>query len=398
MYIFYVISFIFIILLSIRSSKDYLSPINFILIDTSFRALLPIAVGGLYFSVDIVDIRITVSLIIHMLSLFLSFYLFMYIGSNIKVAQIVGGFEQPNIPKWVIWLFIFAAIFSFLCIFIFGKWSLIAWLESPRTGYQFGRKGVGMFFVLFVLFIYLSWISFMTNSDKFSKLSKIIIAISILYLAYLTGSKRVVVTCFLFYFLYRNMYIAKLNFIQVVWTGFFLMLAFLFYFLLLSGGIGDIIGYFNYFQTTQDIYGRLEYGLLDFQGGAINSSRIWEFIPRFIYEDKPYVYGGGMVTEIISPGKVAEGHNLGMLDFTVYYLDFGQLGVFMHAFFAGSYAGFVYGVFKNKKNSFFFLLLYFSLFSNVLTSSPNILYLIVLSVFYFAYLFYKQFIRIYTKA
>ena len=394
MYVTYLILYFSIVVLCLKWSKDYLSPINFILADTGFRSLLPIIAGGLYFSTDIVDIRMNISLIIQLLGLFFSFYLFNFLATKRHVNNTAAYFSSPRFPVWLVHLFLSGAIFSLCCVFIFGNWSALAWLENPREGYQYGRKGVGLFYILFILFINLSWISFIAGSDKFSNLLKILITLFVFYLAYLSGSKRVMVTLVLFYFLYRNMYVARLKFFQVVGVGFALILSFIVYFLMGSGGLSDIIGYFSYFQTTQEIYGRLEYGLLEFQGGLINSSRVWEFIPRFFYAEKPFVYGGAFVTEIISPGQSEKGHNLGMMDFTAYYLDFGQLGVLMHAVFTGSYAGLIYGMLKKKKSSFVFLLLYLSLFSNILASSPNILFLTLLCCFYITHLFYKQFIRV----
>lgn len=393
MYIIFIILYFSIIVICLSSTKDYLLPITFIILDTGFRSMIPIVGSGLYFSTDIIDILLNISLIIQLLGLFFSFYLFMYIGSRIQVTLPGNINELSTVPKWLIFVFLLGALASFLCIFIFGTWSLLAWIESPRTGYLFGRKGVGIFYVAFILFLNLSWISLLVCPNRLSNFVKIVIALFILYLASLSGSKRVVVSLFLFYFLCINMYVVRLKLYQVVLVGFILVGSFVVYFLFGTGGILDIIGYFHYFLTTRDIYERLYFGTLEFQGGLINASRIWEFIPRFIYPDKPFVYGGGYVTEIISPGKVEEGHNLGMLDFTANYLDFGQFGVFMHAFNKGAFAGLVYGIYKNKKNSFFFLLLYLSLFSNILPSSPIIMFVTLVLIFYVAYLFYKQFIR-----
>ena len=380
-------------MICLSSTKDYLLPVIFIILDTGFRSMIPIVGGGLYFSTDKIDILLNTSLIIHLLGIFFSFYLFMYIGSKIQVSTSGNTNVLSNVPKWLISVFVLGALVSFLCIFIFGKWSLLEWIESPRTGYLFGRKGVGIFYVSFILFINLSWISLLVCPNRFSNFIKIIIALFILYLAYLSGSKRVVVSLFLFYFLCINMYVIRLKFYQVVLVGFILVGSFVIYFLSGTGSILDIIGYFHYFLTTREIYERLYFGTLEFQGGLINASRIWEFIPRFIYPDKPFVYGGGYVTEIISPGKVEKGHNLGMLDFTANYLDFGQFGVLLHGVNKGAFAGLVYGMYKNKKNSFFFLLLYLSLFSNILPSSPIMMFVTLLFIFYVVYLFYKQFIR-----
>ncbi len=393
MFIIYVITFLTTILLCVRVTKDYLSPVIFILTDVAFRSLLPIVVGGLYFTTNIVDQRLNISLNIQLIGIFGGFYIFSFIGKRIQINSTKSFYKRPIVPKFLILFFIVGAIVSFQCIFIFGNWSLFAWLENPRQGYLLGRKGVGLFFVLFILFINLAWISLVACPNRFSKVVKFLLALIILYLAYLTGSKRVVVSLFLFYIIYYNIYVQKLNLIQCVAAFVGLSVAFVLYFLAGSGAITDIIGYFHYFFTTQEIYGRLEEGSIKYQWGAINATRIWEFIPRFIYPDKPYVYGGGYVTEIIAPGQVEKGHNLGMLDFTAYYLDFGQFGVLYHSVATGSFAGLIYGLFSKNKNSFFLFLIYLSLYTNILPSSPAPLFFTLLIIFYILYLFYKQFIR-----
>ena len=56
---------------------------------------------------------------------------------------------------------------------------------------------------------------------------------------------------------------------------------------------------------------------------------------------KPFAYGGGLVNELVVPGQSVRVISWNA-DFTVYYLDFGLLGVILHALFSASYAGFVY--------------------------------------------------------
>lgn len=393
MFIFYIISYITIILIILRITKDYLSPIIFILAEQGVKILLPITFSNTMLSQSVFDMHLNVSLHLHLFGLFSSFYVFSYFGSKLKINRKCNGTRVSAVPMNIILFFVLASCISFVAIFIFGQFELLDWLKNPRKGYLFGRKGVGMFYVSFIFFLNLAWITLLVSWSTITTLKKLLLFSLVIYLAYLSGSKRVFVSLFLFSAVLYNLYVKRFTILQLLTVFILLGGIFTLYFLLGTGNLQDLSGYFSYFDTSLRIYKMLLLGDLEHQWGAINATRIWEFIPRYFYPDKPFVYGGGYVTELLAPGQAEKGHNLGMLDFTVYYLDFNQLGVLYHGVVRGAFAGFIYAMFKKNQSSFFLLLIYLSLFTNVMPTTPKLLFLVIVFFLFMIKMFYTQVIK-----
>ena len=75
-------------------------------------------------------------------------------------------------------------------------------------------------------------------------------------------------------------------------------------------------------------------------------SAIFEYIPRALYPEKPYIYGDVWLSEFLQPSIAERGHTLGGLSFTFSALVGDFFGVFFKAFIAAFFGVYVYKKFK----------------------------------------------------
>ena len=98
-------------------------------------------------------------------------------------------------------------------------------------------------------------------------------------------------------------------------------------------GLASIFSYFDYYSNSAMFYKAYDLGQLDFFWGEIFGSQAWSFVPRFIYPDKPFVYGFLHVNEFFFPGAAELTHTPAFGGPTEYYADFGLPGVILFAIF-----------------------------------------------------------------
>jgi len=203
----------------------------------------------------------------------------------------------------------------------------------------------------------------------------------ILFLAILSGSKRVPVSLALFYLIFVEFYVYKISFLKMSFFATFLSSIFVLIFVAAGNPISNILGYFNYLPSTLSIFDMINTGEIVHTNGDLFKSNIWNYIPRFFYPEKPMIYSGSYITEILSPGTVERGHFLGMLDYTADYLDFGLLGVALNAIFKGLFIGVIQSMFLANKKSFLLFVLFLSLYSPIMNYTPFLFFVIFLLLF-----------------
>jgi hypothetical protein len=101
--------------------------------------------------------------------------------------------------------------------------------------------------------------------------------------------------------------------------------------------IVDTIAYFEYFVNTahfmEDFNGRFH-----FTYGGTWLSTLWQFVPRAIYPDKPFIFGQAVIMEDYNPGAGELGATPGILPWAASYLDFGSVGVVIDGLLTGMVA------------------------------------------------------------
>lgn len=244
----------------------------------------------------------------------------------------------------------FALVFFALMIFS-GAGTL--WITSPRTAYQDFRAGSGFLFML------VQWIStsgfliylFARPQSIPSSLKALAVYVSI---AYFTGSKGAIVSGFVLCSSFVNFYVRK---ISVFWFfgAILLCIPLMLLLLVVQGVYGTIFEALDYFKdyvaTTALFLGRFDdFG---FRYGAASLSDLWFYVPRALYSAKPFEYGLTLIHQILFPGMAELGHTPGILPWSLAYLDFGTLGVFVCGLVSGFVKRLSYEFFLERPNSLF---------------------------------------------
>jgi hypothetical protein len=269
----------------------------------------------------------------------------------------------------LLFLLLFCSFLLFICLAYYGKGGIL-WVTNPRDAYLFYRFNVGHFFAftqwtLTFSFLYYLWF----RRPKFLKL--ILIILIWLCITYFLGSKSMMLTNIIIGTIYYNFYIKKLSLFNVIFLflSLFILISCL---ITIQRGNDYSIDFFTifsqfenyfkeYFQTTTLFLSKFdEFG---FQYGKAFVSSFWVLIPRYIYYDKPYEYGISLIHKKLFPGLAEQGHTDGILEWSLYYLDFGILGVFFSGLFIGIFQKIVYEYFLSHKNEFFAftLMIHFSI-------------------------------------
>ena len=72
-----------------------------------------------------------------------------------------------------------------------------------------------------------------------------------------------------------------------------------------------------------------------YKWGSVTLSELWFYVPRALYESKPYEYGLTYIHEALFPGMAELGHTPGVLPWITAYLDFWVVGVFAFGLISG---------------------------------------------------------------
>lgn len=221
------------------------------------------------------------------------------------------------------------------CVFaLIGSLSgfgILNWILFPRLGYSEFRSGIGIFYALYLSLIGFAAVSNIYQNHLLStKLFASVFVISLF--AYLSGNKSivfdVVMLTGLFLFLFRSRSL-------IVLTG-KVTTIFILYFCFQKILLFSLPGYFSISQDYFDhiINSRYVYDLgIEDRFSLVDyiSGMIIEAIPRVIWNDKPYFFGDGLLSEVIyssDPGK-----NFGFVSTLWATVSGGGIAVMMEALF-----------------------------------------------------------------
>jgi len=206
------------------------------------------------------------------------------------------------------------------------------WLSNIRESYMSKRDGNGIFFAAALSFLSLA--TFFKVSICQTRLQLLRWVIIFTLFGYLFGTKgfllQIMISIAAIYFLkYPRRSLLKL-FIILPLTLLALMLSFF------NGLAGFdfvvLVEYFNYYYNAAIFYTDYLAGSIDLFEGRIISSIFWQYVPRTLYPDKPYVYGVLHVVEHYYPGGPASGNTPAFLGQVSRFADFGYPGFLLFSF------------------------------------------------------------------
>ncbi len=269
-------------------------------------------------------------------------------------------------------------LLSLLFIFLALLWyypvitSFKQYLLTPREIYIRTRSGWGIFYYPSILFLKIGFIFGLYASKRF--IYKLIVFFLSFPLAYLYGSKAVIVSLFFLFLLYRA-------YVEDCSIGFLRALVYL-----VVGAMIILLSFKVTFHRIHDIgvflkaissysdYTRNAIKLLDnydyyfdnhFYGRLLLEDNFISKIPRKFWKDKPRSFGSFRLARAIYPEKFAK--NVGDPSFGLLgrvYADFGVFAIF-YLGIAAAIKGFflrwaVNGLRKTKSIFYFVLALYFA--------------------------------------
>lgn len=227
------------------------------------------------------------------------------------------------------------------------------WITDPRSAYQNNRAGSGFLFLL-VQWILVSGLIIYLFGRPQTVRSSIMSLVVYLPASYFSGSKASLVCGIVLWTAFYNFRVKKIPIIIFcIFVGLFLPLFFALLFL--QGSYSDVSEALEYFKdyvvTTANFIGRFnEFGL---HYGSAYISDFWFYVPRALYPGKPFEYGLTLIHQILYPGMAELGHTPGILGWSLSYLDFGTIGVFVSGIGSGLVKRFAYEYFLAHRESIF---------------------------------------------
>ena len=320
---------------------------------------------GLYFAymMSIINMAIQLLLII--------FYLKLKVIKFIAMKLCIGkkNFYQTNFYK-LQYLFLFLAI-SFFLILAVRSGTFLKWFIDPRDAYINNRVGNGLFYALSINFLSLSTFFAFFQNISLKKLIFRFIFYSMLLYPY--GSKGLYINLFIFFLIAIWRIDSKINLKVMLPTGIIIVLLVLFNFNSNLSNISfeQVSAYFDYFFNAAIYYDDFFSGYHNLNYGKIYLSSFWEYVPRGIYPDKPYIYGILNIVEYYYPGGPESGNTPAFGGQVLEFADFGVLGVILNSIFSFGLifkaifllTVFRFGVFNKEKFSLIELLVLIYLFA-----------------------------------
>lgn len=296
-------------------------------------------------------------------------------------------------------LSILAMIGSFFLLGYLGI-GIKMWIFNNRMAYMLGRNGNGIWYILYQLnIIFVAILILCIANNRVSRLQQLRniapkdlrVRSYLWYLipvvaAYFTGSKGFLLGILILFLFFYDAFEKKIKLGKIALAGIagFGMIAALLY---IQSGM-TLQGYSDYYSQFIRFISYANEGNWSFAYGRIQMEELlWKLVPRALYPDKPYVYGQIQIVNLFySYESIAEGNTPSFSEFIVPYADFGILGVFVSAVFAGLFQGFVERIFRNEVfkygASFNVVLVYTTLFLVAPVNFSRLYLLIFLVILY----------------
>lgn len=235
----------------------------------------------------------------------------------------------------VFFLFLFFISLFFLANSSYG---VINWIFNPRVGYQLHRIGNGHLYALATSFLSVSYIFSLLTSSK-SKSIAITITIYIFY-AYFLGSKGTILSFFAAGLIF--LWFAKSKYLTYfIFYGLPIIFTILLFNLYLSYSedfnIVSIVSYFDHYKNASDYYNAYFLDEIPLFNGEMLLTSWWKYIPRALFDTKPFTYGPLLVNEYFFPGQAELTNTPAFAGAVDSFADFGIFGVVLYSFFSSEF-------------------------------------------------------------
>jgi len=338
---------------------------------------------GLYFAYLMSILRLCIQFIL------ITFYL--RLKQLNKLSSILIGSKKKfntNHFRKLEYFFLILAICFFL-VLASRSGVFLKWFINPRDAYINNRVGNGIFYALSINFFSIS--SFFSFFRKSRVRSLTISFIFYSILMYPFGSKGLYINLFIFYLIsVWRLDLGKLRKVAPYMGSLVLFLVLLNF----NNNIGNISftqisAYFDYYFNAARYYDDFFSGKHVLEYGNIFLSSFWEYIPRGIYPEKPFIYGVLHIVEYYYPGGPASGNTPAFGGEVEYFADFGVLGVIFFNLFDFSLllkslfwiACFRFKIFYNQQFSLIEILILIYLFAPSFgIYAPSILFIVLILI------------------
>lgn len=208
-----------------------------------------------------------------------------------------------------------------------------AWLEDIRGSYITKREGNGVFYAAAVSFLSISY--FFEGVSSTRSLGFALRSLVFFGAIYVLGSKGFVLQFFIFFLviIHRQGRISVGRVLMVALPTVFVLLLINFASQRESLDFTGVAEYFDYYPNAAMYYADYFRGAVPLFEGQVFFTSLWEYVPRSLFPDKPYIFGILHVVEIYYPGGAESGNTPAFQGGVPQFADFGIPGVLLFALF-----------------------------------------------------------------
>lgn len=262
--------------------------------------------------------------------------LLLYFTARLKVTRLIpyiipslGFYRKPDF-SWISRAFFFLYVAAFLTLAL-KTGGITDWLLNIRDSYINKREGNGLYYAAAINFISISYFFCGVASDSWRAFT--FRSIFYFFAVYILGSKGFLLNFFVFYLIIiwrrQNINIGKM--LLIVLPGAFLLLLVNFFSNQESIDVGSIAQYFEYYPNAAMYYADYFGGVIKLFEGQVVITSFWEYVPRGLFPEKPYVYGILHVVDFYFPGGAESGNTPAIYGGVAQFADFGIMGLLFFA-------------------------------------------------------------------
>lgn len=317
--------------------QDWLNPITLMLICMMPVDLFRLFVGQLFrgeglmapayqFAVLMTNLQQSMSLLLILLASRLQFT-----RDLPYLIPRMGQYGPADLRRFArVFFLLYVAAFVVLAMRTGGVGS---WLADIRGSYIEKRDGNGVFYAAAVSFLSISY--FFEGVASARSLGFALRSLVYFVAIYILGSKGFVLQFFIFFLIIIHRQ-GRVN------VGRVLMIALPTAFALLlinfasqrdTLEFASVAEYFDYYPNAAMYYADYFRGAMPLFDGKVILTSLWEYAPRSLFPDKPYVYGILHVVEVYYPGGAETGNTPAFQGGVPQFADFGVPGVIFFALF-----------------------------------------------------------------
>lgn len=227
------------------------------------------------------------------------------------------------------YIFFAAALFSFYKLAT-AEFGLLNWIINPRTGYQLYRSAQGHWYAATISFLSISFVASFFSAPR---AGNILMNLPMYFgFAYLLGSKGIMFA----YFVSAATFLWFVRFERLVLFTFVTgttVVAMQIYNLRLALDRDidflAVLEFFDYMWNASLYYRDYLSSSVSLMYGDMLASSFWSYVPRWLYPEKPEVYGIMKVIDLFYPGAVDRGNYPAFGGGVAQFADFGVLGVLL---------------------------------------------------------------------